>query len=52
MVFPNGSKSKIIKKLVLVVMDERVGVRDMDCSEPGFVKADGTGRSIAFSNKA
>jgi len=33
----------LIKKLVPVEMDERVGIRDMDCSEPGFIKADGTG---------
>lgn len=39
----NDDFESLIKKLVPVQMDERVGVRDMDCSEPGFIKADGTG---------
>jgi len=39
----NEDFESLIKKLVPVIMDERVGVRDMDCSEPGFIKADGTG---------
>lgn len=39
----NEDFESLIKKLVPVEMDERVGVRDMDCSEPGFVKVDGTG---------
>jgi hypothetical protein len=39
----NEDFESLIKKLVPVQMDERVGVRDMDCSEPGFIKADGTG---------
>lgn len=26
------------------ILDERIGIRSMDCSDPGFVKADGEGR--------
>ncbi len=33
----------LIKQLVPRAMDPKVGIRDMDCSAPGFVKADGTG---------
>jgi hypothetical protein len=39
----NEDFESLIKKLVPVEMDERVGVRDMDCSEPGFIKSDGEG---------
>jgi hypothetical protein len=33
----------LVKQLEPRVMDERVGVRDMDCSRPEFVRADGSG---------
>ena len=39
----NEDFESLIEKLVPMEMDEKVGVRDMDCSEPGFIKADGTG---------
>jgi hypothetical protein len=32
----------LIKRLRPVRMDPRVGIRDMDCKHPGFIKADGT----------
>ena len=32
----------LVKKLKPQPMDPKVGIRDMDCSSPGFVKADGT----------
>jgi hypothetical protein len=38
----NEDFESLVKKLEPVVMDERVGIRDMDCSAPGFVKSDGT----------
>jgi hypothetical protein len=36
----NEDFESLIKKLEPVEMDERVGIRDMDCAEPGFLKAD------------
>lgn len=33
----------LVKQLEPRVMDERVGVRDMDCSKPEFVRGDGSG---------
>jgi hypothetical protein len=33
----------LIKQLVPRPMDPKVGIRDMDCSAPGFIKADGSG---------
>jgi hypothetical protein len=36
----NEDFESLIRKLEPVEMDERVGIRDMDCSEPGFLKAD------------
>lgn len=45
----NEDFESLIRKLVPVEMDKRVGLRDMDCSEPGFIKADGTGPLPAAS---
>jgi hypothetical protein len=39
----NEDFESLIKKLEPVVMDERVGLREMDCSNPGFIKAEATG---------
>ena len=39
----NADFESLVKLLEPRVMDSRIGIRDMDCSEPGFVKADGTG---------
>jgi len=39
----------LAKLLVPRPMDPRVGIRDMDCSAPGFVKADGSGPLPATS---
>jgi hypothetical protein len=39
----NEDFESLIKKLEPVVMDERVGLREMDCAEPGFIRADATG---------
>ncbi|MEO0366660.1 MAG: hypothetical protein AAF265_14350, partial [Pseudomonadota bacterium] len=33
----------LVKQLQPRVMDERVGVREMDCSQPGFIRADANG---------
>ncbi|MEO8513359.1 MAG: hypothetical protein ABI543_07365 [Ignavibacteria bacterium] len=33
----------LVKLLEPRAMDPKIGIRDMDCSKPGFVKADGTG---------
>jgi hypothetical protein len=33
---------KLVKLLIPRIMDPKVGIRDMNCSLPGFVKADGT----------
>ena len=38
----NEDFESLVKKLEPVEMDARVGIRDMDCANPGFVKADGT----------
>ncbi len=38
----NEDFESLIKKLVPVSMDERVGLREMDCSEPGFIRAEPT----------
>jgi hypothetical protein len=38
----NEDFESLIKKLEPVPMDGRVGIRDMDCLSPGFVKADGS----------
>lgn len=34
----------LVKLLEPRVLDERIGIRSMDCSRPGFVKVDGQGR--------
>ena len=39
----NADFESLVKLLQPRAMDSRIGIRDMDCSEPGFVKADGTG---------
>jgi hypothetical protein len=39
----NEDFESLIKKLEPVEMDERVGLREMDCSNPGFVKAEASG---------
>ena len=39
----NEDFEELAKRLVPRPMDPRVGIRDMDCSAPGFVKADGSG---------
>lgn len=36
----NEDFESLIKKLEPIEMDEHVGIRDMDCSKPGFIKAD------------
>ncbi len=36
----NEDFESLVKKLVPVEMDERVGLREMDCSKPGFIKAE------------
>lgn len=41
----------LVKLLVPRPMDEKVGIRDMDCSRPGFVKADSPGELPATSPK-
>jgi hypothetical protein len=38
----NEDFESLIKRLKPVRMDPRVGIRDMDCIDPGFIKADGT----------
>jgi len=39
----NVDFESLVKQLEPRAMDPRVGIRDMDCSKPGFVKADGLG---------
>src|SRR5439155_9263780 len=34
----------LVEQLKPRILDERIGVRSMDCAHPGFVKADGEGR--------
>jgi hypothetical protein len=38
----NTDFESLVKLIEARPMDERVGIRDMDCSNPGFVKADGS----------
>jgi hypothetical protein len=38
----NTDFESLVKMLQPRKMDSRIGIRDMDCSAPGFVKADGT----------
>ena len=38
----NADFESLVKLLEPRAMDPRVGIRDMDCHEPGFFKADGT----------
>ncbi len=45
----NEDFESLAKRLEPRKMDSRVGIRDMDCSAPGFVKADGTGPLPATS---
>lgn len=39
----NVDFESLVKLLEPRPMDKRVGIREMDCSQPGFVKADGSG---------
>jgi len=39
----NVDFEELVKLLEPRAMDKRVGIRDMDCHQPDFVKADGTG---------
>jgi hypothetical protein len=38
----DGDFEKLVNLLTPRSMDSRVGIRDMDCTSPGFVKTDGT----------
>ncbi len=39
----NVDFESLVKMLEPRPIDKRVGIRDMDCSQPGFIQADGTG---------
>jgi hypothetical protein len=45
----NEDFESLVKRLTPRPMDPRVGIRDMDCSAPGFTKADGSGPLPATS---
>ncbi|MCP4632624.1 MAG: hypothetical protein GY855_06820 [candidate division Zixibacteria bacterium] len=45
----NVDFESLVKLIESRPMDERVGIRDMDCSEPGFIKVDGSGPIPATS---
>lgn len=45
----NEDFESLIKRLEPVEMDERVGIRDMDCSKPGFIKADAVNEDDGLS---
>ncbi len=45
----NEDFESLVKLLKPRPMDPRVGIRDMDCSAPGFVQADGSGPLAATS---
>jgi hypothetical protein len=45
----NEDFESLVERLTPRAMDPRVGIRDMDCSAPGFTKADGSGPLPATS---
>ena len=45
----NSDFESLVRALKPLPMPATVGIRDMDCHEPGFVKADGTGELPATS---
>ena len=42
----NADFESLVKLLEPRAMDPKVGIRDMDCSRPGFVKADNPAEEI------